>query len=100
MTTERLPDATSVLQTSAPFSAPPPSGRRAFGPQRRMSPQTVAQNIARSIIAHRQLGQDRPIRFYTDHPDIQALVQARLNALVASAPETALPEHRYRRPAS
>lgn len=27
-------------------------GRKAFGPQRRMSPQTKARNIARSIVEH------------------------------------------------
>ena len=80
MTTERLPNSTSVLQTSAVSSAPPRFGRRAFGRQRRMSPQIIARNIAESILTHRQLGQDRPISFYTDNPELQAMVQARLEA--------------------
>jgi len=61
-----------------------------------MSPQTVARNIAQSILAHRQLGQDRSIPFYTDHPDIQTLVQARLEALAASSDVTSPPGHRDR----
>ena len=80
MTTERLPNSTSVLQTSPVSSKQPRFGRRAFGSQRRMSAQTLARNIAESIITHRQLGQDRPIRFYTHNPHLQALVQARLEA--------------------
>jgi hypothetical protein len=45
-----------------------------------MSPQIIARNIAESILTHRQLGQDRPISFYTDNPELQAMVQARLEA--------------------
>jgi len=86
MTHERLPNATSVLQTSAVSSAQPRSGRRAFGRQRRMSPQILARNIAENILTHRQLGQDRPISFYTDNPHLQALVQARLEALATAMP--------------
>ena len=86
MTTEILPNSTSVLQTSAVSSAQPRSGRRAFGRQRRMSPQTLARNIAESILTHRQLGQDRPISFYTDNPELQALVQARLEAIATAMP--------------
>jgi hypothetical protein len=52
-----------------------------------MSPQIVARNIAESILKHRQLGEDRPISFYTDHPDTQALVQAKLHAMVTEAGE-------------
>jgi hypothetical protein len=52
-----------------------------------MSPQIVARNIAESIIAHRQRGEDRPISFYTDRPDTQALVQAKLDAMVLAADE-------------
>lgn len=97
MTTSRVANSTSVLQTSPPFSSPPQFGRRAFGRQRRMSPQTVARNIAESIIAHRRIGQNRPISFYTDHPDTQALVQARLDAYAFSADEAQQPGLRYRR---
>jgi hypothetical protein len=50
-----------------------------------MSPHIVARNIAESIIAHRQRGEDRPISFYTDRPDTQALVQAKLDAMGAEA---------------
>ena len=84
MTHERT-NSTSILQV--PSSPPPQFGRRAYGRQRRMSPQIVARNIAESIIAHRQRGEDRPISFYTDHPDTQALVQAKLDALAMSADE-------------
>ena len=80
MTQESVPNSTSVLQTSPVSSDRPRSGRRAFGWQRRMSPQILARNIAESIITHRQLGQDRPISFYTRNPHLQALVQARLEA--------------------
>ena len=86
MTTERLPNSTSVLQTSAVSSAQPRSGRRAFGRQRRMSPQTLARNIAESILTHRQLGQERPISFYTDSPQLQAMVQAPLEATATAMP--------------
>jgi len=80
-----------------PSSPPPQFGRRAYGHQRRMSPQTVARNIAESIIAHRQRGEDRPIRFYTGNPDTQAFVQAKLDAHAMTADETSQPELRYRR---
>ena len=50
MTHERT-NSTSALQ---PSSTPRRQfGRRAYGRQRRMSPQIVARNIAESIIAHR-----------------------------------------------
>ena len=81
--THEASSSTSVLQ-----SPPPPRfGRRAYGRQRRMSPETVARNIAESIIAHRQRGEDRPISFYTDRPDTQALVQAKLDAMALAADE-------------
>jgi hypothetical protein len=86
MTQERLPNSTSVLQTSAVSSDQPRSGRRAFGCQRRMSPYILARNIAESILTHRQLGQDRPISFYTESPHLQALVQARLEAIATTMP--------------
>ena len=86
MTTERLPNSAPVLQTSAVSSAQPRSGRRAFGWQRRMSPQILARHIAESILTHRQLGQDRPISFYTDNPELQAMVQARLEAEATAMP--------------
>jgi hypothetical protein len=83
MTTEIVSNPTSDLQV--PSSSPPRFGRRAYGRQRRMSPQIVACNIAESILTHRQLGEDRPVSFYTDDPDTQTLVQARLDALVSEA---------------
>jgi hypothetical protein len=51
-----------------------------------MSPQILARNIAESIITHRQLGQDRPISFYTGNPELHALVQARLEATATAMP--------------
>jgi hypothetical protein len=80
MTPVKVSDTQSALQPSSVSSAPPRFGRRAFGRQRRMSPQILARNIAESILTHRQLGQDRPISFYTDNPELQAMVQARLEA--------------------
>jgi hypothetical protein len=62
-----------------------------------MPPQIVARNIAESIIANRQRGEDRPISFYTSDPDTQALVQARLDAHAISADEAQQPGPRYRR---
>jgi hypothetical protein len=85
MTEQSVPNSTSGLQVSS--SSPQQFGRRAYGHQRRMSPQIVARNIAESIIAHRQRGEDRPISFYTDRPDTQALVQAKLDAMVLAADE-------------
>ena len=72
MTQETVPNSTSSLQHSSALS--PQLGRRAFGHQRRMSPETVARNIVESIIIHRELGDDRPISQYTDDPHTQALV--------------------------
>jgi hypothetical protein len=86
MTLNKISDSQSVLQPSSVASAPPRSGRRAFGWQRRMSPQILARNIAESILLHRQCGQERPISFYTDNPDLQALVQARLEAVATATP--------------
>jgi hypothetical protein len=85
MTEKSVPNPTSALQV--PSSPPPRFGRRAYGRQRRMSPQTVARNMAESILAHRQRGEDRPISFYTDRPDTQALVQAKLEAMALAADE-------------
>jgi hypothetical protein len=39
------------------------------------------------MIAHRQRGEDRPISFYTNDPDTQALVQAKLGAVALAADE-------------
>ena len=86
MTLNKISDSQSVLQPSSVASAPPRSGRRAFGWQRRMSSQIIARNIAESIVMHRQCGQDRPISFYTDNPHTQALVQARLEAQAIATP--------------
>jgi hypothetical protein len=86
MTLNKISDSQSVLQPSSVASAPPRSGRRSFGWQRRMSPQILARNIAESILLHRQCGQERPISFYTDNPDLQALVQARLEAVATATP--------------
>ena len=83
--THEASSSTSVLQSPPPLQF----GRRAYGRQRRMSPQIVARNIAESILAHRQRGEDRPISFYTSDPDTQALVQAKLDALVMAAGEVA-----------
>jgi hypothetical protein len=85
MTIEIVPNPTSALQV--PSSSPQQFGRRAYGHQRRMSPDIIARNIAESIIAHRQRGEDRPISFYTDRPDTQALVQARLDAMALATDE-------------
>lgn len=85
MTGNSVPDPTSVLQPSSTHRRQ--FGRRAYGHQRRMSPQIVARNIAESIIAHRQRGEDRPISFYTDRPYTQALVQAKLEAMALAADE-------------
>jgi hypothetical protein len=83
MTSEKVPNSTSALQV--PSSPPPRFGRRAYGHQRRMSPQIVARNIAESILKNRQRGEDRPISFYTSDPTTQALVQAKLDAVGAEA---------------
>jgi hypothetical protein len=53
-----------------------------------MSPDIIARNIAESIIAHRQRGEDRPISFYTSDPATQALVQAKLDAMALASDET------------
>ena len=83
MTAHNVPNSTSALQV---VSSPPQQfGRRAYGRQRRMSPDTVARNIAESIVTHRQLGDDRPISFYTQDADTQALVQAKLDAMALAA---------------
>jgi len=95
MTNAKVTDSTSDLQV--PSSPAPQFGRRAYGHQRRMSPQIVARNIAESILKHRQLGEDRPISFYTSDADTQVLVQAKLDALAVSADEAQQPGPRYRR---
>ena len=89
MTLNKISDPQSVLQPSFVACAPPRSGRRAFGWQRRMSPDIIARNIAQIICAHRQLGDHRPIRFYTLNPDTQTRVQAKLEAM-ALAPDAAM----------
>ena len=86
MTHVKVSDTQSTLQPSSVPSAPPRFGRRAFGRQRRMSPQILARHIAESIITHRQLGQDRPISFYTGNPELHALVHARLEATATAMP--------------
>ena len=86
MTHVKVSDTQFALQPSSVFSAQPRFGRRAFGRQRRMSPQILARHIAESILTHRQLGQDRPISFYTDNPELQAMVQARLEAEATAMP--------------
>jgi len=86
MTPVKVSDTQSALQPSSVSSAQSRPGRRAFGWQRRMSPQILARNIVESIITHRQLGQDRPISFYTSNPHLQALVQARLEAEATAMP--------------
>lgn len=96
MTKHKVSDSLSDLQVTV--SHPLQFGPRAFGPQRPTSQATVVRNIAESIITHRQLGQDRPISFYTRNPDTQALVQAKLDALALSAHEAQQPGLRYRRP--
>jgi hypothetical protein len=67
-----------------------------------MSPDTIARNIAESICTHRQLGEDRPISFYTPDPDTQARVQAKLDAMALAADEAmdemATPPDRLGRP--
>ena len=83
MTTASVPNLTSDLQVSS--SSPQRLGRRAYGRQRRMSPDIVARNIAESIVTHRQLGEDRPISFYTPDPDMQARVQTKLDAMALAA---------------
>jgi hypothetical protein len=52
-----------------------------------MSPHIVARNIAESILKNRQRGEDRSISFYTSDPAIQALVQAKLDAITLAADE-------------
>ena len=95
MTRESVPNSTPALQLST--TSPPPLGRRAFGRQRPMSPDIVARNIAESITAHRDLGHDRPISFYTHDPHTQALVQAKLDAMEsetdAARPTMITPPH-------
>ena len=86
MTSETVPNSLSVLQPSSVLPAQQ-FGRRAFGRQRRMSRATVARNIVDSILTHRQLGQDRPITFYTYDPATQDLAQDLLDALVMTADE-------------
>ena len=78
MTSDTVPNFATVPQDSV--SPSPPFGRRAYGHQRRRSPQTLACHIAESILTHRNLGQDRDISGYTTDPDLQALVQAQLDA--------------------
>ena len=85
MTSITVSDLQPDLQPSSVACAPPRSGRRAFGWQRRMSPDIIARNIAESICAHRQLGDERPISFYTLDPDTQTRVQAKLEAMALAA---------------
>lgn len=70
-----------TLQHASALPARPQFGRRAFGPQRRMSQTTLVRNVVESIIEHRQLGQYRSPSFYTHDSDTQALVQDKLEAL-------------------
>ncbi len=89
MTVLKVSDSTSALQLSSSLSAHSQFGRRAFGPQRRMSQATLVRNIVHSIITHRKLGIERSASFYTPNPKTQALVQAQLGTL-AVAPDHAL----------
>ncbi len=54
--------------------------RKAFGPQRRRSRQALARDIAASILAARQRGEQRPITTYTQHEDTIRLVEEQLAA--------------------
>jgi hypothetical protein len=55
-------------------------GRKAFGPQRRTSRQALARDIAASILAARQRGEQRPITNYTQHEELIRLVEEQLAA--------------------
>ena len=56
--------------------------RKAFGPHRCTSRQALARDIAASILAARQRGEQRPITTYTQHEETIRLVEEQL---VASA---------------
>jgi hypothetical protein len=56
-------------------------GRQAFGPQRRTSRQALARDIAASILAARQRGEQRPITNDTQHEETIQLVEAQLAAV-------------------
>jgi hypothetical protein len=55
-------------------------GRKAFGPQRRTSRQALARDIAASILAARQRGEQRLITNYTQHEELIRLVEEQLSA--------------------
>ncbi len=57
-----------------------PSHRKALGPQRHSSRQALARDIAASILAARQRGEQRPITNYTQHEDTIRLVEEQLAA--------------------
>jgi hypothetical protein len=54
--------------------------RKAFGPHRRRSRQALARDIAASILAAQQRGEQRPITNYTEHENIIRLVEEQLAA--------------------
>jgi hypothetical protein len=54
--------------------------RKAFGPHRRSSRQALARDIAASIVAARQRGEQRPITRYTQDEETIRLVEAQLAA--------------------
>jgi hypothetical protein len=54
--------------------------RKAFGPHRRRSHQALARDIAASILAARQRGEQRPITTYTQHEETIRLVEEQLAA--------------------
>ena len=56
------------------------SHRKAFGPQRRSSRQTLARYIAASILSAQQRGEQRPITTYTQYEETIRLVEEQLAA--------------------
>jgi hypothetical protein len=54
--------------------------RKAFGPQRRRCRQALARDIAASILAAWERGEQRPITTYTQHEDTIRLVEEQLVA--------------------
>ena len=54
--------------------------RKAFGSHRRRSRQALARDIAASILAAQQRGEQRPITIYTQHEETIRLVEEQLAA--------------------
>ena len=67
--------------------------RKAYGPHRCTSRQAFARDIAASILAARQQGEQRPVTSYTQHTETIRLVEEQLAAAARDRQQAQEGEH-------